>query len=71
MYYSYFHQHRNTAKLSLLCIPILLAVTLSMLWGNRGGSIALLILATITIYYTRNQQGPFTFMAYFAMNHCG
>ncbi|MEQ4730991.1 MULTISPECIES: MASE1 domain-containing protein [unclassified Providencia] len=59
MYYSYFHQHRNTAKLSLLCIPILLAVTLSMLWGNRGGSISLLILATITIYYTRNQQGPF------------
>lgn len=59
IYHSYFHHHRNTAKLSLLCIPILLAVTLSMLWGNRGGSIALLILATITIYYTRNQHGPF------------
>lgn len=59
VYHSYFHHHRNTAKLSLLCIPILLAVTLSMLWGNRGGSIALLILATITIYYTRNQHGPF------------
>ncbi len=59
IYHSYFHQHHNTVKLSLLCIPILLAVALSMLWGNRGGSIALLILATITIYYTRNQQGPF------------
>ncbi|MDH2366900.1 MULTISPECIES: MASE1 domain-containing protein [Providencia] len=59
IYHSYFYHHRNTAKLSLLCIPILLAVTLSMLWGNRGGSIALLILATITIYYTRNQHGPF------------
>lgn len=59
IYHSYFHQQRNIAKLSLLCIPILLAVILSMLWGNRGGSIALLILATITIYYTRSQQGPF------------
>lgn len=59
IYHSYFHQKRNIAKLSLLCIPVLLAVVLSMLWGNRGGSMALLILATITIYYTRNQQGPF------------
>ena len=59
IYHSYFHQQRNIAKLSLLCIPVLLAVVLSVLWGNRGGSIALLILATITIYYTRNQQGPF------------
>lgn len=59
IYHSYFHQQRNIAKLSLLCIPVLLAVMLSVLWGNRGGSIALLILATITIYYTRSKQGPF------------
>lgn len=59
IYHAYFHQQRNIAKLSLLCIPVLLAVMLSVLWGNRGGSIALLILATITIYYTRSKQGPF------------
>lgn len=59
IYHSYFQQKRNVAKLSLLCIPVLLAVALSILWGNRWGSIALLILAMITIYYTRSQHGPF------------
>lgn len=59
LYHSYFHHQRNLASLSLLCLPVLLAVALSLLWGNRGGSIALLILATITIYYTRRQLGPF------------
>lgn len=36
IYHSYFHQQRNIAKLSLLCIPVLFAVMLSVLWGNRG-----------------------------------
>ncbi|QCJ69789.1 hypothetical protein C9446_07940 [Providencia heimbachae] len=59
LYRTYFNYQRNFANLSLLCIPVLLAVFLSLLWGNRGSSIALLILATITIYYTHSQLGPF------------
>lgn len=59
LYNAYFHHQRNLIRLSLLCIPVLFAVILSLLWGNRGGSLALLVLATITIYYTSNRQGPF------------
>lgn len=53
-------QH-NAAALyfALACLPIILAIMLSVAWGNRGGSLALLTLGMAVIYYTNHQRGPF------------
>nr|WP_241899334.1 MASE1 domain-containing protein [Erwinia sp. OLTSP20] len=40
-------------------IPIILAAFLTLFWGNQGGSIALLSLSAIVIYYTEKSIGPF------------
>lgn len=49
----------DIVHMSLTCLPIALCVALSLLWGNRGGSLALLVLSSISIYFTKNEQGPF------------
>lgn len=59
LYVDYFHQEPNFLNLSLLCIPVFMSVIISLLWGNKGGSVTLLVLAVITIYYTKTGQGPF------------
>lgn len=43
----------------LTCLPIVLILILSLVWGNRGGSIGLIILGGIVIYFTDLQKGPF------------
>lgn len=44
---------------ALSCLPIVLSLMLALLWGNRGGSIGLLVLGLIVIHYTDMHQGPF------------
>ncbi|AHM72827.1 MASE1 domain-containing protein [Yersinia hibernica] len=53
------HIHNDMLIFTFACLPIILAVMLSISWGNQGGSIALLTLATIVIYYTGQGYGPF------------
>lgn len=43
----------------LACLPVVFVMILAMLWGNRGGSIALLTLGSIVIYHTDRHRGPF------------
>lgn len=44
---------------ALSCLPIVLTMMLSLVWGNRGGSIGLLALGAIVIHFTDQHQGPF------------
>ncbi|WP_213716472.1 MASE1 domain-containing protein [Cedecea lapagei] len=44
---------------ALSCLPIVLTLMLSLVWGNRGGSIGLLTLGAIVIHFTDQHQGPF------------
>jgi len=54
-----FHLYSEALIFSLACIPVLFAVLMSLLWGNRGGSLALLTLSAIAMYFTNNKLGPF------------
>lgn len=56
----------DTAALyfGLACLPVALVMILAMLWGNRGGSVALLTLGSIVIYDTDRHQGPFFIHAF-------
>lgn len=44
---------------ALSCLPIVLTMMLSLVWGNRGGSIGLMALGAIVIHFTDQHQGPF------------
>ncbi|ATF92068.1 Predicted integral membrane sensor domain [Cedecea neteri] len=44
---------------ALSCLPIVLTMMLSLVWGNRGGSVGLLALGAIVIHFTDQHQGPF------------
>lgn len=44
---------------ALSCLPIVLTMMLSLIWGNRGGSIGLIALGAIVIHFTDKHQGPF------------
>ncbi|MDN0087435.1 MASE1 domain-containing protein [Yersinia nurmii] len=44
---------------ALSCLPIAIAIVLSIVAGNRGGSLALLTLGAIVIFYTYQHKGPF------------
>ncbi|WP_411177312.1 MASE1 domain-containing protein (plasmid) [Klebsiella oxytoca] len=44
---------------ALTCLPIVLTSILSLIWGNRGGSIGLFVLGGIVIYFTDLHKGPF------------
>lgn len=44
---------------ALSCLPIVLTMMLSLVWGNRGGSIGLVALGAIVIHFTDQHQGPF------------
>lgn len=55
-----FYTHRyDVIRFAAACIPIVLTVALAILWGNRGGSFALLTLGTIVIYFSFQKVGPF------------
>lgn len=52
--------HVGTAMhFALALIPIMFAVATTVIWGNRGGALALLTLGAMVIYYTDHQIGPF------------
>ncbi len=53
------HLYSDALIFSLACIPVIFAVLMSLLWGNRGGSLALLTLSAIAMYFTKNKLGPF------------
>ncbi|HDL6964063.1 TPA: MASE1 domain-containing protein [Yersinia enterocolitica] len=53
------HINNDALIFAFACQPIILAVVLYILWGNKGGSVALLTLATIVIYFTDQGLGPF------------
>ncbi|WP_411751062.1 MASE1 domain-containing protein [Serratia sp. (in: enterobacteria)] len=59
--YPFLWLQHNAAALyfALACLPIILAIMLSVAWGHRGGSLALLTLGLGVIYYTNHQHGPF------------
>ena len=44
---------------ALSCFPIVLSLMLALVWGNRGGSIGLLVLGLVVIHYTDIHKGPF------------
>lgn len=55
-----FYSHRyDVLRFAAACIPIVLTVALAILWGNRGGSFALLTLGAIVIGFSSQQLGPF------------
>jgi integral membrane sensor domain MASE1 len=47
------------SQLPLPYVPLAFAVLVSLAWGQRGGSLALLVLALIAILNTAQGQGPF------------
>lgn len=51
--------HAITLYFGLVCLPIAAVMLLSMFWGSLGGSVALLTLGAIVIYYTDQHKGPF------------
>jgi len=51
--------HTAALYFALACLPIVLTMMLSVACGNRGGSVALLTLGIIVIYYTDQHKGPF------------
>jgi hypothetical protein len=52
--------HTGTAmNFALACVPIIFAVIVSVMWGGRGATLALLALAAFVIHYTDLGQGPF------------
>lgn len=56
---SWLVKHATAVYFALTCLPIVLAMILAVVRGNRGGSLALLTLGIIVIYYTDIHQGPF------------
>ncbi|OON41854.1 hypothetical protein BTJ39_01470 [Izhakiella australiensis] len=56
---SYMITHDDSLIFAFTGIPIILAAFLTLFWGNQGGSIALLTVAGIVIYYTDKGIGPF------------
>ena len=55
-----FYTHRyDVLRFAAACIPIVLTVALAILWGNRGGSFALLTLGAIVIWFSIQKMGPF------------
>ncbi|WP_312582040.1 MASE1 domain-containing protein [Atlantibacter hermannii] len=55
-----FDSHRyDVLRFAAACIPIILTVALAILWGNRGGSFALLTLGAIVIWFSIQKMGPF------------
>lgn len=53
-------KHATSLYFGLVCLPIVAVMLLSVLWGNLGGSVALLTLGGIVIYYTDQHKGPFS-----------
>ncbi|RDK89994.1 MASE1 domain-containing protein [Enterobacillus tribolii] len=53
------HLPPGVSSLLSLCLLIILSIILSQIWGNPGGSIALLIIAAFSGYYTLRETGPF------------
>lgn len=51
--------HDESLIFAFSCLPIILAAFLTLFWGNRGGSIALLTLSGCVIYYADKGVGPF------------
>lgn len=43
----------------LTCIPVMLCAVTIVISGNQAGALSLLILATVSMFYTRDGQGPF------------
>jgi len=55
-----FYLHRyDILRFAAACIPIMLTVALAIIWGNRGGSFALLTLGAIVIWFSMQKMGPF------------
>lgn len=53
------HDTGTALDFALACIPIVFAVIVSVMWGGRGATLALLALAALVIHYTDMGQGPF------------
>lgn len=51
--------HATALYFALSCLPIVLAMMLAIVWGNRGGSIGLLVTGLIVIHFTDQHRGPF------------
>lgn len=49
----------SAMNFALACIPIIFCVVVSVTWGGRGATLALLTLATLVIHHTDMGQGPF------------
>lgn len=52
-------KHATALYFGLACLPIAAVMLLSIWGGNLGGSVALLTLGAIVIYYTEQHKGPF------------
>jgi hypothetical protein len=52
-------KHATALYFGLACLPIAIVMIISVFWGNLGGSVALLTLGAIVIYFTDQHQGPF------------
>jgi integral membrane sensor domain MASE1 len=52
-------KHATALYFGLACLPIAAVMLLSLFWGSLGGSVALLTLGAIVIYYTDQHKGPF------------
>lgn len=51
--------HATALYFGLACLPIAIVMIICVFWGNLGGSVALLTLGAIVIYFTDQHQGPF------------
>ncbi|TBL52608.1 histidine kinase [Obesumbacterium proteus] len=52
-------KHATALYFGLACLPIAIVMMICIFWGNLGGSVALLTLGAIVIYFTDQHQGPF------------
>lgn len=52
-------KHATALYFGLACLPIAAMMLISIFWGSLGGSVALLTLGAIVIYYTDQHKGPF------------
>lgn len=52
-------KHAAALYFALACLPIVLVMILCVFWGNLGGSVALLTLGAIVLYFTDQHKGPF------------
>lgn len=57
--YPWVAKHATALYFGLACLPIVAVMLLSVVWGSPGGSLALLTLGAIVIYYTDQHKGPF------------